>query len=268
VKKRPSRHAPNYIEANCFEQITTADISSFIVTRVRRQALAPKTANRYREILTRLFNWAMEQNGISITGDRNPAAKVERYRERAPDIRFLSLEQIDQQLKSLEKYPDLQVMVAVYNYAGLRREELRWLQESDVDFSAGIHGMIRVRAKTVDDKSWEPKTKVNRVVPFSCKLKIYLEKYPIPGVEGKWYFSTPNGKRWGPDNLSRYLKKANEEAGRAWNCLDFRHTFGSQLAMKGESLYKISNLMGNSPEICRRHYAALIPELMASSVDS
>ena len=28
--------------------------------------------------------------------------------------------------------------------------------------------------------------------------------------------------------------------------------------MKGESLYKISVLMGNSPEICRRHYAALI----------
>lgn len=27
--------------------------------------------------------------------------------------------------------------------------------------------------------------------------------------------------------------------------------------MKGESLYKIATLMGNSPEICRRHYAGL-----------
>lgn len=52
-----------------------------------------------------------------------------------------------------------------------------------------------------------------------------------------------------------------------WTCLDFRHTFGSQLAMKGESLYKISVLMGNSPEICRRHYAALIPETMVDSVE-
>jgi len=32
--------------------------------------------------------------------------------------------------------------------------------------------MIRVRAKTVDDTSWEPKIKVNRVVPISSKLKI------------------------------------------------------------------------------------------------
>ncbi len=37
--------------------------------------------------------------------------------------------------------------------------------------------------------------------------------------------------------------------------------------MKGESLYKISTLMGNSPEICRRHYAALIPESMIESVE-
>ena len=37
--------------------------------------------------------------------------------------------------------------------------------------------------------------------------------------------------------------------------------------MKGESLYKISALMGKSTEICRRHYAALIPETMSSSVE-
>ena len=47
----------------------------------------------------------------------------------------------------------------------------------------------------------------------------------------------------------------------------YRHTFGSQLAMKGESLYKISTLMGNSPEICRRHYAALLPEALIDSVE-
>jgi len=55
--------------------------------------------------------------------------------------------------------------------------------------------------------------------------------------------------------------------GLDWTCLDSRHTFGSQLAMKGESLYKISNLMGNSPDICRRHYAALVPEDMVKVVE-
>lgn len=37
--------------------------------------------------------------------------------------------------------------------------------------------------------------------------------------------------------------------------------------MKGESLYKISAVMGHSPEICRKHYAALVPEAMSESVE-
>jgi hypothetical protein len=42
---------------------------------------------------------------------------------------------------------------------------------------------------------------------------------------------------------------------------------GSQLAVKGEILYKIATLMGNSPAICQRHYAALIPEAMHDTVE-
>lgn len=45
------------------------------------------------------------------------------------------------------------------------------------------------------------------------------------------------------------------------------HTFGSQLAQNGVSLYKISALMGNSPEICRRHYASLLPDAMRAEVE-
>jgi hypothetical protein len=36
--------------------------------------------------------------------------------------------------------------------------------------------------------------------------------------------------------------------------------------MKGESLYKISALMGNSPQICSRHCAALLQDALANSV--
>ncbi len=265
--KRPSTQAPSYIEANYFEQLTTADFANFISTQVRRKALAPKTANRYREILTRLCNWAMEQNGIRMPGDKNPAAKVERYRERAPMISFLTLQQIAEQLQALEGHPNLQTMVAVYIYSGLRREELCWLTVDDMDFSAGGNGMIRICAKTVNGKLWEPKTKVNRAVPISTTLRNYLDRYSPADVKGKLYFSTPEGCQWDPDNLSRELREANEAAGLDWTCLDFRHTFGSQLAMKGESLYKISAIMGNSPEICRKHYAALLPESLISSVE-
>lgn len=63
------------------------------------------------------------------------------------------------------------------------------------------------------------------------------------------------------------MREHNRKAHLIWGALDFRHTFGSQLAMANVSLYRISKLMGNSPEICRRHYAALVPEDMTEVVE-
>ena len=37
--------------------------------------------------------------------------------------------------------------------------------------------------------------------------------------------------------------------------------------MKGEGLYKMSKLMGNSPEVCRKRYAALVRETPGDSVE-
>lgn len=148
------------IEAPCFEQITTAQVSVFVSGKVQSRGLAPKTANRYREILCRLVNWAMNERGIKMPGDKNPVVKVGRYQERAPEIRFLTLPQIDEQLSVLAVHPQIQTMVAVLIYAGLRREELLWLTHDDIDLQTGGSGMIRVRAKTIDGQSWQPKTKV------------------------------------------------------------------------------------------------------------
>lgn len=256
------------IEANCFEHITTAHVSEFLTNIVKTRGLAPRTANRYREILVRLFNWAMKQRGIKMPADKNPALQVERYRQKAPQIRFLTLPQIDEQLKALQFKPQLQTMVAMLIYAGLRREEVCWLTREDVSLRAGRFGMIRVRAKTVNGTFWQPKTGVNRAIPISSDLKRYLDSYTPHPSKGSWYFPTVKTfSYYDADNFSTHLRNANRKAGLKWSCLDFRHTFGSTLAMKGESLYKISKLMGNSPDICRRHYAALIPETLIESVE-
>jgi integrase len=268
IEGQDRRFKMSTIEVNCLEDIMTADISNFINSHVKSRGLAPKTANRYREIINRIFNWAINEQGIKMPGNINPVSKVARYKEHAPKIRFLTLKQIDEQLEVLKDKPTLQTMVAVYIYAGLRREELLWLQLDDINLKAGTYGMIRIQAKTVDGEFWEPKTKVNRAVPISSSLRAYLDKYSPRPSHGRWFFPSPKGfKRYDVDNFSRDLREENKKAGLKWTCLDFRHTFGSQLAMKGESLYKISTLMGNSPEICRRHYAALIPETMVNSVE-
>lgn len=267
AKKRPCKNAPKPILANYFEQVTTADIAQHIAAQVRSKGLAPKTANRFREVLTRLYNWAMQQHGIKMPENLNPASKVERYKEKAPQISFLSLDQIEEQLSALEATPQIQAIVALYIYAGVRREEALWLTMDDVDLEAGTYGMLRIRAKTINGEHWQPKTSVNRVVPISSNLRKYLDSYtPLESKDG-WMFPSPKGTRWDADNFSSALRKVNKTVKLTWTCLDYRHTFGSQLAMKGESLYKISKLLGNSPEICRRHYAALTPDSMLDCVE-
>lgn len=261
------RYKMSTIDVSYVEDITTADIANFIGAHVRSRGLAPKTANRYREILHTFFSWAIREQGVKMPRNENPVSKVSKYKEHAPKIRFLTLAQVDEQLHALEPYPQLRVMVAVLIYAGLRREELLWLTLNDVDLEAGAFGVIRVQAKTICGESWQPKTKINRAVPISSALRYYLEKYVPRLTADRWFFPSPQGKGYDPDNFSRDLRNANRKAGLQWTCLDFRHTFGSQLAMKGESLYKISALMGNSPEICRRHYAALIPDVLTESVE-
>lgn len=273
TKKRPPkpgqdrrRKAP-VIDASCFEQITTAQIAAFISGQMASRGLAPKTMNRCREILVRLFNWAMTQYGLKIPEDKNPATRVDRYKESAPEIRFLSLKQVDEQLETLKENVQLQAMVATLIYAGLRREELLWLTAEDLDLSAGENGVIRARAKTIDGESWQPKTKKNRAIPISAKLRYYIDKWQLKAQGGAWLFPNSQGGRFDPDNFSSELRAANAAKGLVWTNLDFRHTFGSQLAMKGVSLYQIAVLMGNSPAICQRHYAALVPEALGDAVE-
>jgi integrase len=233
AKKRPPKNGQDrrrralVIEAPCFEQITTAQVSEFISRQVQSRSLAPKTANRYREILCRLFNWAMNEHGIRMPSDKNPVSKVERYKERAPEIRFLTLAQIDKQLDALAANQQLQTMVAVLIYAGLRREEILWLTHDDIDLKTGTNGIIRVRAKTVDGQSWQPKTKANRAVPISSTLRRFLNEYRPRIIPGGWLFPSPDGKLWDPDNFSQDLRAANERACLPWGSLDYRHTFGS-----------------------------------------
>jgi len=247
------------------EDLTPREIEQFLTTRIAEDGIAPKTANRQREVLHVLFNYAIRQHGYRSPDRRfpNPVDAIPPRKQDEHQIRFLTLADIDKQLHVLADKPVLQTMVAVLIYAGLRREEVLWLTHEDIDLKTG---MIRVWKKTVSGETWRPKTRRNRRVPTSAALLRRLNAYRTPHP-GPWYFPSPTGKRWDPDNFSEALRDINRKHKLVWSCLDFRHTFGSLLAQKGESLFKIAELMGNSPEICRRHYAALLPEQMRDTVE-
>ena len=266
TRQRPRKVPKDIIATGCFEEITTALLSRYITNRVRERNLSPKSANRYREVLSHLFNWAMRQRGIRMPDSINPASFLERYKVPVRSIRFLDRGQISEQLDALADNLLMQTMVATLIFSGLRREELLWLREENVLMNVQ-QPRILVQEKSIDGEFWQPKTKVKRVIPISSTLRRYLGRYLETNRVDGWFFTNQNGRRWNVDWFSAQLKRRNAESGLPWTCLDFRHTFGSHLAMKGESLYKISTLMGNSPEIVRRHYATLMPESLMESVE-
>lgn len=264
--KRPASEKFDLLDVSYLEQLTPQQVSAFLASLVVYKGISTKTVNHYRQILLTMCNWAMAEGGVKFPGGKNPA-NVKRYKEVKSDIRYLKRVEIDEQLETLTGNLMLQTMVAVYIYAGLRREEALWLMSSDFDWDAGNHGVIRIRNKVFNGKTWVPKTKVNRSVPISSTLRPYLDAYRKNCTIGMWFFVSPDGCRWDPDNFSSDLRDLNNLAGLKWSCLDFRHTFGSHLASKGESLYKVAKLMGNSPQICEKHYAALMPECLYQSVE-
>ncbi len=250
------------VPGKALREIRTADVERYLTAESKR-GMSPATLLRNREILHALWRWAVRQGHA----ERNVVSEIPRPRLPERDPVFLSLEQIDELLKAVAGTV-VEAPIATAVFTGLRREELCWLTWDDLELDR-VPAILRVRAKTVGDESWQPKTKRDRKVPVSLRLLEVLHKHKDnggrrPGVP--WLFPSLKGCRWDPDNLSREFRAVLGPKKLPWNLLELRHTFGSQLARKGVSLLKIARLMGNSPFIASKHYINLMPEEMGDDV--
>ena len=249
-------------------QITPRMVQDFLDGLVR-DGRSPKTGNEYRVAIHGMFTFALNYLNFRSADPlgANPAARVGKFRIPAPEIVYLRLDQIEQQLALLVPHPKMRSAVAVMIYAGLRRGEVCWLRRDDVLLDEQ-RPRILVRAKSVDGTLWTPKTRKNRGVPVSSSLLAILRGYArrIPhGTE--WFFPGPGGARWNEDTFSHELRRTQQRLGLPWRCNSFRHSFAAHLAQRGVSLYKISRLLGNSPQVAELHYAALSSESLASEVE-
>jgi integrase len=251
------------LDITAFNKLTTPIISDWLHAHVKARNLSPRSVNRRRLLLSGLCSFAQAQRGVPWPRGINPVKGVARFKEAPPKIKFMYLDEIDTQLEHLKTDQQLQAMVAVYIFAGLRREELLWLTAADVDLDKRL---IHVRAKTVNGKSWKTKTKKDRSVRINNTLLKFLQDYTRRPSFGDWMFPSPAGVFWSKDNFTKTLRYFNHTYRDAekrhrplkWNCKIYRHTFASQLASNGASLFEIAKFMGNSHDVCERYYAELI----------
>ena len=266
-----------------FSAITPESASKYLAGIAAKHKAG--TRNRALVTFTRFFKWAIRTGRATL----NPFAGIEQLPEpRRSDIVYCTPEERDEIISLAREtgWPDW-LAVPVAFYAGMRREEVANFQWPDVRFREGLI----VVNKTKTDKS--------RVLPLNEKLEALLAAVPERQRIGYVVKMPDAFDRvWRLENLARKIEKTKraallagwdipkpppsrakeyKEKKAAWEKMkakrkseiethlkrigwnSFRHTFGSLLAQAGVSIDKISAWMGNTPEVCRRHYAQFIP---------
>lgn len=186
------------------------------------------------------YRWAIDQGLVR----ENPFRGIKPLRaDENADIIWLTRQERD---KIIEASGAATVWIALY--AGLHLGEIARLRWEDIDLSGR---WLHVK---------KAKTGKPRRVPISGALGEALR--PLAKKSG---FIAPHWQEGdysvkAESDLLPLRKSLSEIADKIkWNI--FRHTFASLLAQTGRvSIDQISALMGNTPEVCRRHYAHLIPE--------
>jgi integrase len=208
------------------------------------------TRNRVAAALGGFYRW-MRKTG-QHPRHFNPMADIAQLREPSPDDGIIIWEQdeITALLKAADKRRDgIAVWVAIF--AGLRRSEIARLKWLDVTPAYLLVG--------------KTKTGEGRQVPLPSVLRARLEKEPHSRTRVVPWPEKDNGWKEGARKMTDiYLPRLLPELNKAhpekfgWNA--FRHTFASRHAQHGHSLDLIAAWMGNSPKVCKKHYARFVPQ--------
>jgi integrase/recombinase XerD len=207
----------------------------------------PRTVNESLQGLKSVVGRAIKQGWYS---GKNPFAGVDPVPEPKRRPRWLTQTQIETVLAKAKAHSrDLYLVFALGIYAGLRKGEIGEARWEWIDWDAGL-----IHVEWSETKDREPRT-----VPFSEKLQAILTPYKA----AKGFVVAPAAVR-GRGRYRYDFKKAFrtvvKNAGVPWATPHtLRHTFASQLASAGVSLYKIQQWLGHSDANTTQVYAHLQP---------
>jgi integrase len=218
-----------------------------------KSGLAPGTIRHclalFRQILNKAILWGMYKGENPIKGIKMPAVQNQR-------VRFLSYEDADLLLQELKKSSEqLHDMALISLHCGLRAGEIFNLKGQDIDFD---NGLIHIS---------DPKNKESRKAFMTEEVKAVLLNR-VPASPDEYVFKD-----------RRHGGKVNHVSGQFWRIVkllgfndgindsrqiitfhSLRHTFASWLALQGETLLTIKELLGHKTLAMTIRYAHLIPD--------
>jgi integrase len=153
-------------------------------------------------------------------------------------------------------------MAIVALKTGLRQGELLALRWEDVDLVAG---QLRVRRSVTRGVITVPKSGKGREVPLGDEVLSALKAERH--LRGPLVFCTADGRMFKKNECKHPLWRACKRAGLrqiGWHAL--RHTFASNLVMRGAAMKAVQELLGHATMEMTNRYSHLSPEVSRHAV--
>ena len=219
----------------------------------RGQGASNKTINVELQTLRAMFNLAVNW-GYTKENPTKGIKMLKEDKQRLP--RFLDKEEVNVLLENCgEKlYP----IFYTFLYTGMRKGELENLEWADIDLK---RKRIKIRIKD----SWRPKT-TEREIPINTSLTTLLKKHKKT-QQGRYVFHK-EGKKIEPNSLRKKFIRITKKCGfpEVTKLHTLRHTYASHLAMKGETIRVIKEILGHSDIKTTMIYAHLAEKHVDSAV--
>lgn len=240
------------------------DLDSSIIERwLKRirseQGIAPKTANNCLILLKKILNDAVRWKFLPT----NPAAAVRGFRLQKEEARYWTEIEARKFMEHVRtEHPELELVFSLGLYTGMRKGEIRGLIWDCVDFvtdKIAVRQMYCAYEKKVVRRT---KGKSDRWLPISPMLKSLLLR--VEDRVGDEVVITNFNWKQSARIMAKLCKAANV---RLIRFHDLRHTFASNLVMKGRPLYDLQKLLGHQNYSTTERYAHLAPNHLQGTTD-
>jgi len=204
---------------------------------VEQRVLSDATVRRILGTLKNFYGWLVRSRYVSI----DPTTEVALPKLAEPEAQNLKDTEVEQivQAASVSSLPERNLALIFVLLHGLRAEEVSALNLEDYDGRR-----LRIREAKADSKG---------VVPLTMQGKAGLERYlqwrelmgEVLAPERPLFISHSRrnvGQRLGYDGIRKVMEALAKQTGIDFHAHQFRHTFATNLVLKGMNPYHVMTL--------------------------
>ncbi len=237
-------------------QITSGHVEQY-KSKLVRDGISRKTINNRLSILNTCLATASEWLRLDT-----PPPKIKRLKCPPPCTEYLAAEEAALLLKGSTGTTHELILTALRT--GMRQGELKGLQWESIDWPSGN---LVVRHSRCDYRKVldTPKSNRERHIPLDREVYETLAKRRRPTG---YVFTDEEGRPFNAYGMSQRLTEACVTAGIrriTWHVL--RHTFASELAIKGVPLHAVQTLLGHTTIMTTMRYSHVAPSALRTAID-